>query len=206
MRGGGRIDGGAGERHEAAAQQRALAGAAHHQALGLALELRGELQQIFRSRTRAEWVELFIEHDVAGAPVYLAGETHADAHFTARDLWLDPLRDGLRNTRIAVAELLDGAPRNLDSADVHPLVPRLADELERHYPGHSVQVRETGRFVRANLVPQAAPEMAVEQAQALLPEEDAWRLIAVGRLVPDLHAAEDTATSGGGAKAGDGGS
>jgi crotonobetainyl-CoA:carnitine CoA-transferase CaiB-like acyl-CoA transferase len=59
-------------------------------------ELRGELQQIFRSRTRAEWVELFIEHDVAGAPVYLAGETHADAHFTARDLWLDPEVHGVR--------------------------------------------------------------------------------------------------------------
>jgi crotonobetainyl-CoA:carnitine CoA-transferase CaiB-like acyl-CoA transferase len=59
-------------------------------------ELRGELQQIFRSRTRAEWVTLFIEHDVAGAPVYLAGETHSDPHFVARDLWLDPDVHGVR--------------------------------------------------------------------------------------------------------------
>ena len=59
-------------------------------------ELRLELQQIFRSRTRAEWVELFISHDVAGAPVYVAGETHADPHFVARNLWLDPAVHGVR--------------------------------------------------------------------------------------------------------------
>jgi crotonobetainyl-CoA:carnitine CoA-transferase CaiB-like acyl-CoA transferase len=59
-------------------------------------ELRRELQQIFRTRTRAQWIELFIDHDVAGAPVYVAGETHADPHFVARDLWLDPAVHGVR--------------------------------------------------------------------------------------------------------------
>ncbi|MCQ0090866.1 cation transporter [Roseovarius sp. M141] len=38
----------------------------------------------------------------------------------------DILRDGLRNLRIAVAELLDGAPRELDSTDVHPIVDTLS--------------------------------------------------------------------------------
>src|SRR5262249_44961473 len=47
------------------------------------------LAQIFATRTRMEWVDLFIEHDVAGAPVYRAGETHADPHFAARSLWTD---------------------------------------------------------------------------------------------------------------------
>lgn len=59
-------------------------------------ELRRELEQLFRTRTRAEWIELFIAHDIAGAPVYLAGESHADAHFVARDLWLDPEVHGIR--------------------------------------------------------------------------------------------------------------
>ena len=51
--------------------------------------LREELARIFAARTRAEWVQLFIDADVAGAPVYLPGETHLDPHFAARGLWLD---------------------------------------------------------------------------------------------------------------------
>lgn len=52
--------------------------------------LRTELGDLFTTRTTSEWIELFIEHDVAGAPVYEAGEVHRDPHFQARDLWLDP--------------------------------------------------------------------------------------------------------------------
>jgi crotonobetainyl-CoA:carnitine CoA-transferase CaiB-like acyl-CoA transferase len=52
-------------------------------------ELRDELTAVFSTRTRAEWVQLFIEHNVAGAPIYEPGETHQDAHFASRDLWLD---------------------------------------------------------------------------------------------------------------------
>ena len=51
--------------------------------------LREELARIFATRTRAEWVQLFIDANVAGAPVYLPGETHLDPHFAARGLWLD---------------------------------------------------------------------------------------------------------------------
>ncbi|MEE2663272.1 MAG: CaiB/BaiF CoA-transferase family protein [Myxococcota bacterium] len=58
--------------------------------------LRDELTRIFETRTRAEWVDLFIEHDVAGAPVYDAGETHLDPHFAARDLWVDAEVHGAR--------------------------------------------------------------------------------------------------------------
>lgn len=73
--------------------------------------LRAELTRLFATRTRAEWVALFLEHDVAGAPVYRDGETHADPHFEARSLWLDENVHGLRlvappiriDGRIAVA-------------------------------------------------------------------------------------------------------
>lgn len=116
---------------------------------------------------------------------------------------LDILRDGLRNIRIAVAELIDGAPRKLDSADIHPLVHRMSEELKRHYPGHSVQVREMGRFVRADLVPKAAPKVPTEQAQTLLPESDAWRLIAVNQSLPDLPHDGKPAKSGGTERVGD---
>lgn len=52
-------------------------------------ELREELAKIFATRTRAEWLAFFVEHDVPGAPVYDAGETHLDPHFKSRGLFLD---------------------------------------------------------------------------------------------------------------------
>lgn len=69
--------------------------------------LRDELTRIFATRTRAEWIELFIRHDVAGSPVYAGGETHADPHFEARGLWLDEQVHGLR--LVAPPIRVDGA-------------------------------------------------------------------------------------------------
>ena len=57
--------------------------------------LRDALAGLFAERTRAEWVAFFLEHDVAGAPVYEAGETFADPHFASRALWLDAERHGV---------------------------------------------------------------------------------------------------------------
>lgn len=98
----------------------------------------------------------------------------------------DILRDGFRNIRISVAELLDGAPRKLDSTDIHPIVDRLSEELTARFPGHRVQVRETGRFVRATLVDEKGEELRPEEARALVAEEDAWRLSALGRFMREL--------------------
>ena len=52
--------------------------------------LRDQLTSLFATRTRAEWLAFFVEHDVAGAPVYTAGETFGDPHFESRGLWIDP--------------------------------------------------------------------------------------------------------------------
>lgn len=98
----------------------------------------------------------------------------------------DILRDGLRNLSIAVAELLDGAPRELDSTDVHPIVDTLSAELRKRFPGHDVQVRETGRFVRANVVPFKGAELNIGEVRKLLSDDQAWRLMALGRQLQDL--------------------
>lgn len=95
----------------------------------------------------------------------------------------DILRDGLRNLRIAVAELLDGAPRKLESSDIHPIVDTLSNELRKRFPGHDVQVRETGRFVRANVVPAKGAQLAGDEAHDPVPGDQSWRVLAVGRLL-----------------------
>ncbi|HEY9039554.1 MAG TPA: cation transporter [Roseovarius sp.] len=98
----------------------------------------------------------------------------------------DILRDGLRNLRIAVAELLDGAPRELDSSDIHPIVQTVTDKLRKRFPGHAVQMRETGRFLRASVVPANGAELDRGEAGKLTSDDQFWRLVAVGRQLQDL--------------------
>jgi crotonobetainyl-CoA:carnitine CoA-transferase CaiB-like acyl-CoA transferase len=51
--------------------------------------LRDELAAIFRTRTRTEWLDFFVAHDIPGAPVYAVDEIPRDAHFRARDLLVE---------------------------------------------------------------------------------------------------------------------
>lgn len=53
-----------------------------------------ELDALFRTRTRAEWTDLFLAHDIAGGPVNSVTELLADPHFTARATTYEI--DGLR--------------------------------------------------------------------------------------------------------------
>lgn len=104
----------------------------------------------------------------------------------------DVLRDGLRNMRIAVAELLDGAPRKLDTAEVHPIVGAVSDELRKRFPEHDVQMRETGRFVRADLVPAKGAELDNEEARKLVGEGQSWRLVAIEQQLQELPEPPET--------------
>ncbi|MGR3761311.1 cation transporter [Roseobacteraceae bacterium NS-SX3] len=96
----------------------------------------------------------------------------------------DILRDGLRNFRIALAELLDGAPRNLASAEVHPISARLSAQLRQRYPHHRLRLREAGRFVFGELVEEEQTQERGEAAGQAAGEEDGWRLLMLSRQVP----------------------
>lgn len=87
-------------------------------------------------------------------------------------------KDGVKNVRLGVAELLDGAPREIDSADVERTAHRLQEELERRYPGSYVRMRETGRYLRA-VVGTGDP---IEEGHGRdLIGDRGWRLIEVSR-------------------------
>jgi crotonobetainyl-CoA:carnitine CoA-transferase CaiB-like acyl-CoA transferase len=113
-------------------------------------ELRAELRAIFATRTRSDWVALFIEHDIAGAPVYRGGETQADPHFAARGLWLDPKTHGLR--LIGPPLRIDGeiavSPRAAPSGGQH------GDDILRRVLGYDDERIATLR--RAGAVPEVA--------------------------------------------------
>lgn len=44
-----------------------------------------ELAEVFAQRTKAEWIELFLAHDIAGGPVNTPAQLLDDPHFRARD-------------------------------------------------------------------------------------------------------------------------
>ncbi|MCF7549514.1 CaiB/BaiF CoA-transferase family protein [Pseudonocardia sp. WMMC193] len=59
-----------------------------------ALHVWRELDALFRTRTRAEWTDLFLAHDIAGGPVNTVADLLEDPHFRARATTYEV--DGLR--------------------------------------------------------------------------------------------------------------
>ena len=111
--------------------------------------LREELTRIFATRTRAEWIALFIEHDVAGAPVYVGGETHTDPHFASRDLWLDEKVHGLR---------LVGPPLRVDgeiavASEASPAGGQHTEQVLRDVLGYDEE--RIARLRRTRAIPEA---------------------------------------------------
>ncbi|UPW08118.1 CoA transferase [Gordonia terrae] len=61
------------------------------------------LTEIFAQRTRAEWVELFLEHEIAGGPVNSVGDMLADPHFRARKNTYRVDHDGVGDLEFVVS-------------------------------------------------------------------------------------------------------
>ena len=61
------------------------------------------------------------------------------------------LKDGISSVRVATAELVDGMPRALGSTKMAPEAEQLRAILKKRYPGADVCLRETGRYIHAQL-------------------------------------------------------
>jgi len=88
--------------------------------------------------------------------------------------------DGARSLRLAVAELLDGAPREIDNPAVEKAAEHLRRELEARYPGSYIRMRETGRYLRA--VVGTGEPLDMEHGSRLLGDRG-WRLIEVSQSI-----------------------
>ncbi|RHW18735.1 cobalt transporter [Sphingomonas gilva] len=97
---------------------------------------------------------------------------------------IDIIRDGWRALKIASAELIDGLPRKLGATEPDPDAVALMERLERFYPDAKARVRDTGRYMRAEVIgasPGEPPDLI-----ALWPGDPdrGWRLAEVSFL-PD---------------------
>ena len=102
------------------------------------------------------------------------------------------LKDGVSELRAASAELIDGAPRQLERDEIADEALALRDALERLFPGADVRLRETGRVIRAQV---EAPPLAhpVDLATIWPGDRDrAWRFAQLSFVIPSQAANAQT--------------
>ena len=106
---------------------------------------------------------------------------------------LSILRDGISSMRTAAAELLDGAPRNLDNSDIAPEAERLRARLEALWPHGDVRLRESGRYFIAT-VDGVHPPDDLPDLETLMGDDPTWRLARLS-FTPPAYSAASTSSS-----------
>ena len=86
---------------------------------------------------------------------------------------LSIIKDAVGALRQAVAELLDGTPRALDSNAIAEDAERLIAALKARFGDVGVRLRETGRYITAEV--DCAPPAVIPSATELM-GDNAWRL------------------------------
>lgn len=145
-----------------------------HKELPLARELNDKLVHTDALMNKANW--LTGAAGFGGVIGLGLGWWWADS-LAAAIISLDIIHDGWKALKSATAELIDGAPRALDSDDVADDATRLHDALDARYPGAQVLMRETGRLIRVEVLgvkPEGDPPSLDELWPG--PPEQAWRL------------------------------
>lgn len=101
------------------------------------------------------------------------------------------LHDGIRALRSASAELVDGAPRALDSDDVADDARALHAALSERFPGAEVHLRELGRVIAVQVVGATPPDTTLDPGDYWPGDpERRWRLGHVSFVPPLPEGAE----------------
>lgn len=102
---------------------------------------------------------------------------------------LSILFDGVTALRIAGAELADSAPRELGSPEMAPDAKALREELERRWPKGDVRLRESGRYIVAE-VRDVTPTPDQIDLKEIWPGDprSAWRLSQLSFVPPEPDA------------------
>lgn len=89
------------------------------------------------------------------------------------------LLDGITAIRIATAELVDGVPRALGKDEMAEDARRLHDRLAREYPNADIRLRESGRYILAQIHGVTPTEPVNPGALWPGPPERRWRLAGI---------------------------
>jgi cobalt-zinc-cadmium efflux system protein len=103
----------------------------------------------------------------------------------------DILHDGMKAIRSSTAELVDGTPRALASAEIAEEAEALEAALKERYPGAMIKLRETGRLIRAE-VHGCLPERPFDVNGHWPGEEErSWRLAQIAFVPPEGDLPDD---------------
>ena len=95
------------------------------------------------------------------------------------------ISDGWKALRVATAELVDGVPRELGSTNPDPEAKRLVSKLKKEYPGAEIRLRETGRYIHAEVCGvEPVKKQALDEIWPGEPER-AWRLAQLSFVPPE---------------------
>ena len=92
--------------------------------------------------------------------------------------------DGLKNAHTASAELVDGAPRKLEGSDISREALRLQKRLAELWPDAAVRIRESGRYMIANVRGIEVPD-AIPSLKELMGDDPNWRLAEINFTPPN---------------------
>ena len=87
------------------------------------------------------------------------------------------IADGWTALKVATVELIDGTPRALGSSEIDEESEALFEELGRRFPGADIRLRETGRYIRAQVFGAHPPPDEIDLADYWPGKpERCWRL------------------------------
>lgn len=97
---------------------------------------------------------------------------------------LSILKDGVTSLRIAAAELADGTPRALGKSEIAPDAAALLEALKGRWPDAEVRIRESGRYLLAQVRGVAGePTVDLEALWPCAPERS-WRFAELAFVPP----------------------
>lgn len=160
--------------------------------LPIARRLRDKVLHTDADMQKADWMTGLA--GIVGIAGVGLGLWWADA-LAAAVISLSILKDGFKNIRSAAAELLDGAPRALAGPEIADEARRLRERLEAHWPDGHVRLRESGRYILANVGNVDEPG-DLPPLESWMGDDPGWRLAQLSFTPPGCARSDDKQNSG----------
>jgi len=147
-----------------------------HKELPLATRLRDKLIHTDALMNKANWqtgIAGFLGVAGLGAGFWWA-DSVAALLISGSIIW-----DGWKALRVAVSELVDGVPCELDGSGLSGEAKAVASALRKQFPKSRVLMRETGRYIRAEVVGATPPKGFDIKTLDIPGLDDRWRLDSV---------------------------
>ena len=157
-----------------------------HLKLPIARRLQDKVLHTDAMMQKADWMTGLA--GVAGVIGLGLGYWWADA-LAAALISLSILQDGINALRVATAELIDGAPRRLEGTELAEDAVHLQGALEARFPDASIRLRETGRFIHAQVAGREPANPVDLDTLWPGPKDRRWRLAQLSFVPP---ASEDS--------------